>query len=225
MSVTNLIDAALFPPIASTGRLYHLGRSMFSRLRWHLPAALLALVPVLLLSWTVIAVYAASPSPSGSPGASPSGSPGANLPGDPVKGQQLFGANSCASCHGSSLGGGVGPKLAPIQKLSGVTDPKDPNYIKTTIHTGRPGTPDGFGANMPSFPQLSDKDLSDLAAYILQQQTAPHTLGPVELARSNVFWVSFGIGVLCLLTYLLARYNMRWIDRRAVARRERERLR
>ena len=220
MSVTNLIDRRLFPPFASgvpSGRLYHLGRSMFSRLRWHLPAALLALVPVLLLGWTAIAVYAASPSPSGSPGAA--------LPGDPSKGQQLFSANNCAQCHGSSLAGGIGPKLAPIQKLSGVTDPKDPNYIKTTIHAGRPGGPDGFGTAMPAFPQLSDQDLGDLAAYIVQQQTAPHTLGPVELARSNVFWVSVGIGVLCLLTYLLARYNMRWIDRRALARRERERLR
>ena len=186
---------------------------MFARLRWQLPAAFLIAAPLLLLGWTAIAASAA-----GTPSPAPSG---LNIQGDANHGQQLFSNNGCTTCHGGNLEGGIGPKLNPIQKLHGVNDPKDEGYIKTTIHDGRPGQPDGFGANMPAFPQLSDQDLSDIAAYILtQNQKGSSGLGPVELARSNVFWVSVGIGVLCLLTYLLSRYNMRWIDRRVRARHE-----
>jgi hypothetical protein len=55
-----------------------------------------------------------------------------------------------------------------------------------------------------------------------QQNTtaAGGTLSPTDLARSNVFWVTVGIGAMMVITYLLARYNMRWIARRAAARRE-----
>ena len=192
---------------------------MFGRLRWLLPTALLIGAPLLLLGWTAIAAEAdASPSPSGA-------ASGPALQGDPSKGQTLFGNNGCATCHGANLEGGIGPKLNPIQKLKGVDNPKDPSFLTTTIKQGRPGQPDGFGASMPAFPQLSEQDLNNLAAYILaQNQKGSAGLGPVELARSNVFWVSVGIGVLCLLTYLLSLYNMRWIDRRVRARQERGRL-
>jgi hypothetical protein len=40
-----------------------------------------------------------------------------------------------------------------------------------------------------------------------------------------VFWVSVAIFLMVMVTFVLSRYNMRWIDRRAAARRERERTR
>ena len=75
---------------------------------------------------------------------------------------------------------------------------------------------------MPAFTpdKLSDKDLNDVISYIISQnESGQAALGPVELARSDVFWVSLTIFLLVMVTLLLARYNMRWIARRAAARR------
>src|SRR5467141_3083923 len=58
------------------------------------------------------------------------------LPGDPEKGQALF-AQNCATCHGASLEGGIGPALNPIEKLPGVGNPLDPNYLIGIITNGR----------------------------------------------------------------------------------------
>ena len=186
---------------------------MRRRRRWLLPAALALVVPALLLAWTLTAVMAAEPQPSS----------GAPLPGDPTKGAQLFNANGCTACHGSNLEGGVGPKLNPIAKLPGVPNPKDPNYLITTIKNGRSGDP-GYSQAMPSFAKLSDQDLKDLASFIIDSNNkGPAGLGPVELARSNVFWVSVAVLAMVFITYLLARYNMRWIARRAQERQEGER--
>jgi mono/diheme cytochrome c family protein len=194
-----------------------LGVEMRAR-RWHLPVAVAVLVPGVLAGWTLAAVFAQeSPSPSASPGASAPA-------GDPTKGAQLYGAQACTACHGANLEGGIGPKLNPIVKLPGVANPLDPVYITTTIKNGRPPDP-GYSTAMPSFgDKLSDQDLNDIAAFIIAQNKAGSAgLGPVELARSTVFWVTTAIVLMIAITYLLARYNMRWIDRRAAARREKER--
>lgn len=186
---------------------------MVRRLRWSLPVAIAVVLPLLFAGWTLAAVFAASPSPSAS-GSASSASGAANAPlGDPAKGAQLFGQN-CATCHGSNLEGGVGPKLNPIAQLPGVSNPKDPAFIETTIKNGRPGTA------MPAFGgKLSNQDIQDLAAFILQQnQGGASGLTAVDLARSNVFWVTAIIALLVLVTWLLARYNMRWIARRATER-------
>ena len=186
---------------------------MRGRRRWLVPAALALVVPALLLAWTLTAVMAAEPSPSS----------GAPLPGDPAKGAQLYNANGCTACHGSNLEGGVGPKLNPIVKLPGVADPKEPNFLTTTIKNGRSGDP-GYAQAMPAFGKLSDQELKDLAAFIIDSNNkGPAGLGPVELARSNVFWVSVAVLAMVFITYLLARYNMRWIARRAQERQEGER--
>jgi mono/diheme cytochrome c family protein len=182
--------------------------------RWLLPAAVAVLVPAILGGWTLTAVFAEqAPSPSGSPAA---------LNGDPTKGAQTFGAQGCTACHGANLEGGIGAKLNPIQKLPGVADPLDPNYLRTTIRNGKSGDP-GFSAQMPAFgaDKLSDADLNNVIAFIVQQnKSGPAGLDPVTLARSNVLWVSIGILLMVMITWLLARYNMRWIARRAAARRE-----
>ncbi len=89
-------------------------------------------------------------------------------------------------------------------------------YLITTITNGKSDN----GQQMPAKggnASLSDQDVKDIAAYIIQTNLSPgqQALGPVELARSNVFWVTVGVGVMVVLTWLLARYNMRWIAFRA----------
>jgi cytochrome c553 len=223
---------------------------MLGRRRWLLPAVMALLAPLLLGVWTLTAVSAAeqSPSPSGaspspaagaspgvsgSPGASPSGSPAASgspataasggLPGDPANGSTLYNSAGCTACHGAGLEGGIGPKLSPIEKLPDTQNPLDPNYLITTITQGK----SGVGSYGPMPPKggdakLTDKDIADIAAFIIQTNKNPGAtpLGPVELARSNVFWVSTAVLLMVLITYLLARYNMRWVARRAAGRRE-----
>ena len=186
--------------------------------RWHLPAAISVLVPAILAAWTLTAVFAQSPSPAAG------GSP-APLPGDPQKGAQLYTAQGCVSCHGPSLeGGSIAPRLNPITKLAGVDNPLDPAYIEGVICNGRTGDP-GYTGTMKGYcGTLNDQQIKDLTAFIISEnQKGSAALDPVQLARSNVFWVTISISLLVLLTYLLARYNMRWIDRRAAERRERER--
>lgn len=186
--------------------------------RRHLTAAILVLIPAIMAGWTITAVFAQSPSPSASGSA-------AALPGDPARGQQLFAAQGCASCHGANLeGGSIAPRLNPITKLAGVANPKDPAFIAATICNGRPHDPAYSGTMAAYCPALSTQQINDLTAFILDQNSKGEgSLDPVSLARSNVFWITITIFLLVMVTYLLARYNMRWIDRRAAERRERER--
>jgi len=229
MSLINLSVPPLFPSVSPAipakpplELWVELAASMSRRRLWSLPAAAGILVPAILGGWTLTAVFAADPSPVASAGAK------ATVPGgDATKGQDVYNQN-CTSCHGPTLGGGIGPKLNPIQKLGNTGNPADPDYLVETIGSGLQGVA-GFSTAMPAFAkskggQLSDQDIKNVAAFILASQGKATTLDPTELARSNVFWVSAVVGALLLLTYLLASYNMRWIDRRAVARRERERL-
>jgi cytochrome c553 len=164
---------------------------------------------------------AASPAASGSPAAGGAG----GLPGDPANGATLYNSAGCTACHGAGLEGGIGPKLSPIQKLPDTNDPLNPQYLITTIKEGKSGV-GGFGVMPPKGgdSKLADKDIADITAFIIQTNKNPGAtpLGPVELARSNVFWVSTAVIGMLLITYLLARYNMRWIARRAL-RREGER--
>ena len=69
---------------------------------------------------------------------------------------------------------------------------------------------------------LVGQDIQDLAAYIIQQNMtgiAP-PLTPGELAKRTILWVAIGIIAMVFVTFLLAQYNMRWIARRAAARRK-----
>jgi mono/diheme cytochrome c family protein len=183
-------------------------------------SALVALAVPALIALTGITTLADSsptPSPSGRPAA-------AALPGDPNKGASLFGQN-CATCHGASLGGGIGPALNPIAKLPGVANPLDPNYLIDIITNGRKHQPGDPGtADMPvkgGNPNLTDQNIKDLAAYIIEQNRIPGggPLPPGELAKRTMLWVGIGIVSMIFVTYLLAQYNMRWIARRAAARR------
>jgi len=183
-------------------------------------SALVALAVPALVALTAITTLAdSSPSPS------PSASGATALPGDPARGATLYGPN-CAACHGAALTGGIGPALNPIEKLPGVANALDPNFLIDIITNGRihqagdPRTTDmpkkGGNSN------LTDQDVKDLAYYIIEQNSikggAP--LPPGELAKRTILWVSIGIAAMIFVTFLLAQYNMRWIARRAAARRK-----
>jgi mono/diheme cytochrome c family protein len=177
-------------------------------------SALVALAIPAMLALTAITTLAdASPSPT------------VALPGDPTHGAALYGAN-CATCHGANLEGGIGAVLNPIDKLPGVTNSLDPAFLIQIITAGRqPQAGDPKSIPMPAKggnPNLTDQDIKDLAAYIiLQNQINPSSL-PLpagELAKRTIFWVSIGILSMLFVTFLLAQYNMRWIARRAAARR------
>jgi len=176
------------------------------RPRRHL-VAIFVIVPAaaLLFGWTALA----DSSPSPAAGAAPAG--------DVAKGMQIYNQN-CTACHGGSLEGGIGPKLNPIEKLPGtVPDPKDLAYLTDVIANGLNGK--GSYGQMPAWKgKLSDADIQNVIAYILEAAKAPPGLSPTDLARSNVLWVTVGTGLMVVLTFLLARYNMRWIARRAAAR-------
>jgi mono/diheme cytochrome c family protein len=162
---------------------------------------------------------------SPTPSTSQSASGAAALPGDPTKGATLY-AQNCATCHGAGLEGGIGATLNPIDKLPGVSNPLDPNFLIDIITNGRVHQPgDPKQTDMPKKggnDRLTDQDVKDLAAFIIQQNRMPGggTLSPNELAKRTILWVSIAIIAMGFITYLLATYNMRWIARRAAARKK-----
>jgi mono/diheme cytochrome c family protein len=172
-------------------------------------------VPGLLLLTGISTLADASPSPSAS---------GPAIPGaDPNNGQTVY-AQNCATCHGNSLEGGIGAVLNPIDKLPGVPNSLDPTFLIDVITNGRVHQAgDPKQVDMPAWTgKLSDQEIKDVAAFIIQQNqlgagNAP--LAPNELAKRTILWVSIGIIAMVFVTYLLAQYNMRWIARRAAARR------
>ena len=177
-------------------------------------ALVVVAIPALLALTAITTLADASPSPS------------IALPGDPNRGATLYGQN-CATCHGANLEGGIGAVLNPIDKLPGVANLLDPNFLIDIITNGR--TPQAGDPKQIAMPpkggnaSLTDQDVKDLAAYIIQQNSigagaAP--LPPGELAKRTILWVSIGIIAMVFVTYLLAQYNMRWIARRAAARRK-----
>jgi mono/diheme cytochrome c family protein len=181
-------------------------------------SAVVALAVPVLVAFTAITTLAdSSPSPS------PSGS-GSALPGDPTKGAALY-ATNCQTCHGAALEGGIGAKLSPIDKLAGVSNPLDPAFLISIITNGR--TPQAGDPRQTPMPakggndKLTDQDVKDLAAYIIANQNPTNLpYAPGELAKRTILWVSIAIIAMGFITFLLAQYNMRWIARRAAARRK-----
>ena len=161
-----------------------------------------------------------SPSPS-----SQTASGATTLPGDPQKGATLY-AQNCATCHGASLEGGIGAVLNPIDKLPGVPNPLDATALINIITNGRVHQAgDPKQTDMPAKggnTALTDQDVKDLAAFIIQQNhmAGGGALSPNELAKRTILWVSIAIIAMGFITYLLATYNMRWIARRAAARKK-----
>ncbi len=177
-------------------------------------AMLAVAVPALVALTAITTLADSSPSPSG--GAAP-------LPGDPAAGATLYAAN-CSACHGPGMAGNIGPALNPIAKLPGVPTSLDPTFLINTITNGRKHQAGDPGSvDMPpkgNNTSLTDQNIKDLAAYIIQQNLVPGggPLSPNELAKRTILWVGIGIISMVFVTFLLAQYNMRWIARRAAAR-------
>ncbi|HEY3083984.1 MAG TPA: cytochrome c [Candidatus Dormibacteraeota bacterium] len=175
-------------------------------------------IPAFLVLTAMSTLAESSPSPA----AGGSAATGAQtLPGDPTKGETLYASSGCAQCHGSGLEGGVGPALNPIVQLPGVSNPLDARFLIDTITNGRKPA---SGTAMPpkgGNDKLTEQDVKDLAAFIIQKnREGEPPLSPGELAKRTILWVSIGIIAMVFVTYLLSTYNMRWIARRAAARRK-----
>jgi cytochrome c551 len=184
-------------------------------MRWTRGLVLALGIPAFLVLTAMSTLADSSPSPA--PGGSAATGSTA-LPGDPTNGQAVYNQN-CAGCHGSTMGGGVGPALNPIAKLPGVSNPLDPAYLIGIITNGKKPA---SGAEMPSWQgKLSDQQIKDVAAFIIKSnREGEPPLSPGELAKRTILWVSIGIIAMVFITYLLSTYNMRWIARRAAARRK-----
>jgi mono/diheme cytochrome c family protein len=176
-------------------------------------------VPAFFVLTAMSTLADSSPSPTAGGGSAATGAQ--TLPGDPSKGETLYATSGCAQCHGSGLEGGVGPALNPIVQLPGVTDALSPAFLIDTITNGRKPA---SGTAMPpkgGNDKLTDQDVKDLAAFIIQKnREGEPPLSPGELAKRTILWVSIGIIAMVFVTYLLSSYNMRWIARRAAARRK-----
>jgi mono/diheme cytochrome c family protein len=178
-------------------------------------SALLGLAVPGILALTAISTMAAT-----SPGRSEE-----PLPGDPAKGANLYTTAGCAVCHGASLEGGVGARLNPIDKMANVPNPLDPTFLIQVITNGRDPQPgDPKSTKMPvkgGYDKLTEQDIKDLAAYVINENRHPGEapLSANELAKRTMLWVGIGVIAMVFITYLLAQYNMRWIARRAAARR------
>jgi cytochrome c oxidase cbb3-type subunit 3 len=73
-----------------------------------------------------------------------------------IRGQKLFGQN-CAACHGANATGGMGPNLTMsslVRHDAGGVD------VGKVIHEGR------MDKGMPAFPQITDAQASDIAAFL-----------------------------------------------------------
>ncbi|MCB9742219.1 MAG: cytochrome c [Alphaproteobacteria bacterium] len=84
--------------------------------------------------------------------------------GDVAKGKSIYTAN-CMACHGSGAKGDGPAAIALSPKPKDLTaqafwEGKTDADIKTIIKAGKPGTA------MAPFPQLSDKDVADVTAYL-----------------------------------------------------------
>lgn len=196
---------------------------MTRRLRALFPVLLILCAPLMLGGWTIVALGAQTQSAQAAATAKkPPMPPGAS----PTQGQQLFTSGTCTTCHGANMEGGVGPALNPIVNLGNTKTPLDYTYLENTITNGLTGA-GSFSTAMPpkgGDNSLSTTDIADIAAYIIQtNESGVVTLSPADLARSNVFWVTTTLFILILITYVLSRYNMRWIARRAEVRRQRTR--
>jgi mono/diheme cytochrome c family protein len=185
---------------------------------------LLALaVPAFVLLTAVSTLAATSPSPSAGGSTAASGS--TTFPGDPSKGATVFQQN-CAVCHGAAGEGGIGATLNPIEPLAGVSSQQaiTPQFLIDIITNGRNPKPgDPKQTMMPSWNgKLSEQDIKDVASYIIQlnRQGNNGPLSPTQLAERTILWVSIGIVAMLFITFLLSAYNMRWIARRAAARRK-----
>jgi len=89
------------------------------------------------------------------------------------RGKTLFVA-SCGFCHGPNATGGEGPDL--VRSAVALRD-ENGEEIGPVIHTGRPG--------MPAFPQMTDAQIKDIAAFLRSRQQVAIDRGNYEFKNVN----------------------------------------
>jgi cytochrome c551 len=79
-----------------------------------------------------------------------------NNGGSPVEGRRVFLANNCYGCHGGRAGGGMCPNFRDNK-------PQESD-VENAIRQGEP-------TGMPAFPNLTDQDIKNVAAYFQSLRT------------------------------------------------------
>ena len=86
--------------------------------------------------------------------------------GNPAAGKALFASNGCAGCHtfaAAGASGTVGPNLDEVLKG------KDAAFVRQSIREPNAEIAPGYQPGiMPSFDQLSDKQVDDLVAFLTE---------------------------------------------------------
>jgi cytochrome c2 len=87
------------------------------------------------------------------------------LAGDAGAGEAVYKANHCSMCH--QIGGQGGKMGGPLDNEG---SKRDADWLKKYIKDPKSVEPT---SKMKAFPNISDKDLDDLVAYILTLKTEP----------------------------------------------------
>ena len=86
------------------------------------------------------------------------------------RGEALF-AQNCAICHGTDGTGGMGAQLASQTFLESASE----QYLRTTIHLGRPGR------IMPSFYWMPESDIDEIISFIGDWRKTPARVWPDDV--------------------------------------------
>ena len=92
--------------------------------------------------------------------------------GDPAAGQEVFAGNGCGTCHafepaGSS--GTTGPSLDELSDLAENANQPLADFTRTSITAPNEYVEEGFPEGvMPAYDQLSDEELNNLVAFLIQ---------------------------------------------------------
>jgi cytochrome c2 len=92
--------------------------------------------------------------------------------GDAAAGEQVYASNGCGSCHtfepaGSS--GTTGPDLDELSDLAENANQPLADFTRTSITAPNEYVEEGFPEGvMPAYDQLSDDDLNNLVAFLVQ---------------------------------------------------------
>jgi cytochrome c oxidase cbb3-type subunit III len=100
--------------------------------------------------------------------------------GDPVWGKKLF-ESQCALCHGQDGSGGRGPNL----RRPKLTHAADDYALRKVIS-------EGIAPDMPAFWQLSDREVSGVAAYVKTLGSAPSEPVPGDVAHGERLYKAKG---------------------------------
>jgi ubiquinol-cytochrome c reductase cytochrome b subunit len=124
-----------------------------------------ALFGLIIITLT-IAGYYSKPEATGAPSPSVQTGPRTSVPAGTQNGAQLFQSQGCGACHRmNGSGGSIGPDLSNEGSGGRTRD-----WLVTQIRNPKAHFPDSI---MPSFSALSDKQVSDLADYLMGLKNAP----------------------------------------------------